>query len=222
MSLAEFEQSQPSFVFDVRDERGADVSSVAVLMDGEPLVQKLDGRAVGVDLGEHVLSFLAGPPYKDQRVTVLARTGERNRVIVVRLQPDTPPQPPSNAHTAKNESPSPQTSQRQPLPIAPIALAGLGVVALGAFAYLGLSAKSDLRALEADPCATTKTCSDSDVSSVRTRYLIADASLVVGAAAFVAAAWLWITREPAKQSSLVPVDVRPTANGLTVQLQRTF
>lgn len=227
-SLTELDQLQPSFVFDVRDERGADMSEVRVSMDGEPLLDKLDGKPVNVDVGPHVFTFAAGPRYKEQRVQVLARTTEKNRILAVKLEPIAA----ASAGPADKRLPSDKPSPSNPKPIAvppgepapvfPIMLAGVGVVALGAFAYLGLTARSDLRALESDPCATSKTCSKSDVDSVRTRFAIADVALGVGVVSFVAAAWLWFSRDRTPTTAHLPLDVLPTTRGLSVQLQRSF
>jgi hypothetical protein len=212
-SLTELDQLQPSFVFDVRDERGADMSEVRVSMDGEPLVEKLDGKPVNVDVGPHVFTFAAGPRYKEQRVQVIARTTEKNRILAVKLEPV----------AAASADPKPiAPTHGEPVPVFPIMLAGVGVVALGAFAYLGLSARSDLRALESDPCATSKTCSKSDVDSVRTRFAIADVALGVGVVSFVAAAWLWFSRDRTQTTARMPLEVLPTSRGVSVQLQRSF
>jgi hypothetical protein len=190
-SLTELEQLQPSFVFAVRDERGADMSEVRVSMDGELLVDRLDGKPINVDVGPHVFTFSAGPRYREQRVNVLARTTEKNRVLSVTLEPVDAPV----ARTPATTSPAAPPSRAEPVPVVPILLGGVGVVALGAFAYLGLSAKSDLNDLENDACASTKTCTKSDVDYVRTRFALADVALGIGVVSLVAATWLFLTRD---------------------------
>jgi hypothetical protein len=53
--LSELDVSLPSIVFSARDAVGNDLVEVRVLIDGSPLVETLDGRAVPVDLGVHAL-----------------------------------------------------------------------------------------------------------------------------------------------------------------------
>ncbi|MDB4937584.1 MAG: hypothetical protein JWP87_4556 [Labilithrix sp.] len=208
-SLTELDQLQPSFVFAVRDERGADMSEVRVLVDGELLVERLDGKPVNVDVGSHVFTFTAGPRYREQRVSVLARTTEKNRVLPVTMDPigASTPAPPASGAAA------PATQPSAAVPVLPIVLGAVGVVALGSFAYLGLSAKSDLRALEDDPCAIRRTCAQSDVDSVRTRFALADVALGVGVVSLAAATWLWLARDGAQSTAraggrAVPLDLR--------------
>src|ERR1700690_180086 len=56
--LDELERAQPTIVFDVKDSAGKDISAVAVTVDGRRLADRLDGRAIAVDSGEHTFSFL--------------------------------------------------------------------------------------------------------------------------------------------------------------------
>ena len=216
-SLTEVDRLEPTLVFAARDEHGDDVADVVVSIDGEVVSEKLDGKPIGVDAGQHVVMFIAGPRYRDERVNVVARTGEKNRIVSVQLTPQQPA--PAPVPTKKLDA---EPSHAEPLPVLPIVLASAGVGAIGAFAYLGLSAKSDLKALESSPCAATKTCAESDVDSVRTRFTFADVSLGVGAVAIGAAAWLFFTRDRATTTATRPLDVRATSHGVTVQLERRF
>lgn len=72
----------PSVVFGAKDKRGRDLLDVTVSMDGDPLVRKLDGKAVSVDPGPHTFRFDAtGAPPVTERV--LVKEGERARAINV-------------------------------------------------------------------------------------------------------------------------------------------
>jgi len=72
----------PSVVFGAKDKRGHDLLDVTVSMDGDPLVKKLDGKAVSVDPGPHTFRFDAtGAPPVTERV--LVKEGERARAINV-------------------------------------------------------------------------------------------------------------------------------------------
>src|SRR4051812_253633 len=53
----EISQSRPTVVFAARDKQGKDFFDVTVVMDGEVLVRKLDGKPVTIDPGKHVFRF---------------------------------------------------------------------------------------------------------------------------------------------------------------------
>lgn len=194
-ALAELDRTQPTLVFDVRDPRGGDVTDVAVTMDGEPLASRLDGRPVAVDVGEHVFRFTPQAPLQPAELRVLARTGDRNRSVAVPLA-EAPP------------AAAPASSPEAPSLVLPLAFGGVAVAAVSVFAIVGLGAKSDLNALERDPCAATRTCSPDDVSSVRTRFAVADVALGVGVVAAAVATYLLVTRGDAAKTAASPVLVR--------------
>ncbi len=76
----------PSVVFGARDKQGRDLFDVIVSMDGEVLLQKLDGKSVSVDPGKHAFRFeVQGlAPVTE---TVLVKEGERARAIDVTFEP---------------------------------------------------------------------------------------------------------------------------------------
>jgi hypothetical protein len=47
----------PTIVFLAKDAAGQDIVAVKVLMDGEPIGDRLDGTAIAVDPGQHKFSF---------------------------------------------------------------------------------------------------------------------------------------------------------------------
>ena len=55
--LAEVEKMLPSVIFEARDKDGAELTSVSVTLDGEPLVSRLDGLSVPVDPGVRTFRF---------------------------------------------------------------------------------------------------------------------------------------------------------------------
>lgn len=72
----------PTVVFGAKDRAGHDLFDVAVTMDGEKIVDKLDGKAVFVDPGRHTFKFEANgaAPVNE---TLLVREGEKSRVVTV-------------------------------------------------------------------------------------------------------------------------------------------
>jgi hypothetical protein len=87
------------------------------------------------------------------------------------------------------------------IPTASYLLGGLGVASLATFAVLATSGYAAERRLRRT-CAAA--CSSGKVDSVRTRYVVADVALGVGASSLIAAAalWIWVPREGTTTSRL--------------------
>lgn len=161
----------PSIVVKVQRD-GVDATDATITIDAKPV--PLDGKPLLLDPGPHtVLVTVAGLPPTKQ--TVVLATGEKNRVVTVTMEPSkaTPSQPPPVGPVAPT---TPAASR----PVWPWFALGLGAVALGGSAILGLGARSDYQRLEGS-CAPR--CDDGEVSSVRRRFLFADLALGVGVVA---------------------------------------
>jgi hypothetical protein len=173
------EKDAPTVALEARDESGLDAPAVKVAMDGAPLTERLTGTAVPVEPGEHVFRFEAADgKVIEQRVLVVE--GDKNRKVLADfatlvpkpIGPDRPVPPP-----------------RPPLPVASLALAGVTVVGLASFTVFAITGKNDEKDL-ASSCGPR--CSDDEVGSVKTKYAVADVSLVVAvAAAAVAVVLAW-------------------------------
>ncbi len=72
----------PSVVFGARDKQGRDLFDVKVSMDGEVILEKLDGKSVAVDPGKHTFRFET-PGAEPITEVVLIKEGERARVFNV-------------------------------------------------------------------------------------------------------------------------------------------
>jgi hypothetical protein len=82
--------------------------------------------------------------------------------------------------------------------VLPIVFASIGVVGVASFAAFGLMGKSQRSSL-ASSCAPY--CTSDDVSPVRTKYAIADVSLLVGLASLGVATWLFVSAPPGDSST---------------------
>jgi hypothetical protein len=218
---AELEESWPSVVVSARDERGNDLADVQVLLDGEPLVAKLDGRPVRVDPGEHKLRIEAdGHPPIEQRLVV--RAGEKNRVIEVRIASTGDASVQTDHATAPGESESALNAKRT----SALVFGGLALVAFGTEAYFGLSGMSDRNGLLSQPCAQTSTCSASAVDSIRTKFTVADIALGVGLASGALSVYLFLTSAPTKSGDTstrsAQVDLAPLPGGGAATLSGRF
>jgi hypothetical protein len=142
------ERSLPTVVFSAKDRAGRDVLQVRVTVDGQPLVEALDGTAVPVDAGPHTFRFeqADGTSATQQ---VLVKEGDKNVGVAVVLAREAP----AAAVEAPRASPPlvlPHPPEAEvPPPDAPRAgrtigllLGGVGVAGLAGGAVTGLLAMS--------------------------------------------------------------------------------
>ena len=157
--LLQLDASQPSIVVSAKDAKGQDAVSVRVTCDGAPLASSLDGRAVRVDPGVHVLRFEAeGGGVIEQKIVV--REGEQNRAVSV----DFAAQGPRAASV--QATPPPASASR--VPVGPLVLAGVGVAAVGVWAVVGATGTSKLSTLRST-CGVDASCDPSRPSTRRGR-----------------------------------------------------
>jgi hypothetical protein len=202
--LGEVQRSLASVTVQAHDAKGEALSDVKVLLDGAELSERAPTAAIDVDPGDHVFRCeRAGYGSDEERVHL--SEGERASVIDCRLTPSAPlsqNEPAKLRVDSKVFEPIPAPlTHRGGLPWLTWPLAGVGVAGMASFAYFGLSAESDQNALRRTGCAPY--CELSKVDPIRTKFLIADISLGVGAAALVATALVILLRhdsEPARPS----------------------
>ena len=181
--LDEVDRAQPTIVFNVKDAAGNDLGAVSVKVDGRPLVDRLDGTAVGVDAGEHAFTFEAAGQAVTR--TFMLKEGERGRAerIVIGGAPNA---------TAIVSTPR---EEGGPPPWKPVGLAaaGVGVVGLGigiAFGVVASDKKSNAGCDSNSVCPT-----DSAASALRDAKSAANVStafFVVGAVLAAAGLSLWL------------------------------
>jgi hypothetical protein len=121
-------------------------------------------------------------PTGDTRsLQVVLREWDKGRRIVAEL-----PAPPPTTSSKPTYSPSP----------AVYVLGGLGVAGLVSFAYFGLSGRAIQNDLE--QCAPH--CLKADVDRMRSRYLVADVSLLVAVASLGVGTYLFLSGRPEPNS----------------------
>lgn len=185
--LSELDESLPSVVIAAQDASGTDLSAVRVRLDEREVATRLDGGPIAVDPGEHTLRVEAeGHAPLTQHLIV--RVNEKNRLIRVVFQDGPKPAAPVGPPRKEADTTAPPRSSGAP--VAGIVLASVGVLALGSFAYFGLTAKSDLDALRSE-CSPY--CDQGALDDVKSRMLVADISLGVGIVALGVAAVLFAT-----------------------------
>jgi hypothetical protein len=216
--LATVDAATPSIVFGATDASGKDLLDVRVSIDGTVATSHLDGKAVPLDPGKHVLRFEAdGLEPQDQEI--LAREGEKNRNVTVHLQPvggaasaaaEAGAPAATSASTAGPTSSPPAASGP---PVLAYAIGGVGVVALGLGTYFAVDQAQRYSHLH-DTCAPAHTCSQSDIDAVNNERVYEGIALGVGGAAVTLAVVLLLTRhtEATARTGLVWTVV-PTQHG---------
>lgn len=188
--LVAVDRETPTLVIEPRTRSGEPVVGARATVDGAPFAAVLDGKALPIDPGEHVVRVDAeSRPSAEQRTIVVA--GERaQRVVVVLEDARSPsPRPPSPGPALLTTPPppprdAPARSGRSN--VVPIALGAVGVVGLGSFTAFGLSGRSVKSDLDASGCRPH--CDPSRVDDMWRRFTIADVSLAIAVVALGAAA----------------------------------
>jgi hypothetical protein len=215
--LSEVEDMMPTIVFEVRDALGREIAAVSVMMDGKPLVDRLNGIAIAVDPGEHEFVFGVEGRNIDRSFVLHERDKARHEVIQLEGGLTPPPPwgttPPAStarigARTGEAEGGSPWT----------FISAGLGVAGLAAGIVGGLAATSKHTTLEGECMGNACPASaQGDIDSFHTLKTVSMIGYVVGAVGLVGAGVLYFT-VPASRKSATPgragLWVSPTSAGI--------
>jgi len=187
--LADVERALPTVVF-VASRRDAgrtvDLADVVVTVDGERVAERIDGRDVALDPGTHVVRFEpADRKFSPREEKIVVHANEKGRRVEMTFGEPAPLPP----------APPPVASG---LPWTVYALGGVALAGLGSFAFFGgrgLSEEHDVL----DRCDPR--CSDAQIDSVRTKYLVADVSLAVSLLAAGGALWIALTNGTKRAST---------------------
>jgi hypothetical protein len=171
----------PTVVIGATDEGGMDLRDVSVTLDGAPLDHALDGRAIPLDPGPHVLRFEAAGREKVS-LDVVLREGEKRRAVTAKLP----------AFGAKKPEPPP-IEEKKPIPTTTWFFGGTGAVALGVFAIFGALGTSEMLSLK-DGCGKTTSCKQDDVDSAHAKLVVGDVALAVAVIAGGLTAWSLLSR----------------------------
>jgi hypothetical protein len=212
--LSAVNDDQPSVVLAVRDENGIETSDVNVSIDGTLVTKRLDGRPIDVDPGDHVLRFERnGQNAVEQRVFLRVR--EKERVVQVTF---------AQAKTPELQPTVPEAGRPSPSRWSPGVVASgiVGVLGLGAFAVAGITGKTAEADLASSGCKPN--CDESKIDGIRAHYVVAYASLGVGAVGLGVATALLLSRPGARESSagVDRVLIAPIAGGLSAGLSGHF
>lgn len=91
--LTEIDALLPTVIFTTEEGAGINILAVRVMVDGQPVAAKLDGEAMSLDPGEHVVRFeMDGAEAVEQKVVILQ--GEKKRKLAVSFKKAPPAKPP--------------------------------------------------------------------------------------------------------------------------------
>lgn len=176
--LDDVEASIPTVVLGAKDAHGVDVFDVRVSVDGVPVTGHDEGTALRMDPGQHAVRF-ERPGGEHVALRILLRAGEKNRPVLATFAPPAPLVPPPIVHDERRHS----------IPTATWIFGGVGLAALGSFAFFaatGLAEKDRLR----ETCSPR--CNDDHLAGLRTRYVAADVSLAVSVVALGLATYFFV------------------------------
>ncbi len=177
-SLVELDSTIPTVVFSARGEHGRDVMDARVLLDGEAVSSALDGHAVALDPGTHVVRFeRAGGGVSEMRL--VAREGEKNRSVNATFMTST---------LVLEKAPQARAESGR-FPVLAVLLGGTGLLALGGSFYVRLNADSDADRLRGS-CAPS--CDQSSRDALSDKLVVANVALGVGIGAIALAAATWL------------------------------
>jgi hypothetical protein len=222
--LSDVDTNIPSVVLGARDARGNDVTGARILVDGKGYQDDVDaGRAITLNPGPHTFRFEHAPDAPVE-LTLVLRTGERNRPIFGTFgaapsaapgaQTTPVPLPAASPPAAPSHTPATHVSAWA-YALGGVAIAG--VASFAAFGATGLDEKNQLRA----QCGNT--CSDAQVDPLKVKYITADVSLGVGIVAAVISTWLFL--HPSREERAEPamtLSLGPSRDGASVGMVGRF
>ena len=153
---------------------GAPLYDARVVVDGAPVAERVDGRAITLDPGKHVVRI--EPPHclaREKEVTLASGPSQIDIDACAEVADATPK--PSTVHVVRHP------------PLATFTFGGIAIAATVSFAVFGGVGAADATNLRST-CGTA--CNQGEVDSANTKLLVADISLGV-AIASVAAGLVW-------------------------------
>jgi len=175
----------PSLVIRAKsDDR--DVFDVRVFVDGKLVTSHLDGTPFELNPGPHSLRFEYSN-FDPMKQEILVLEGEKNLVVAANFIKVGP----VSKEPQLKPPESPPVETYRPTPVLTYVLGGVAVAGVAGFAAFGLSGQQQKKGLES---SCRPLCRDSDLDPVRTRFLMADASLGIAIVSTVVAGLVYFTR----------------------------
>ncbi len=188
--LEEVDRAMPIVVVQARDAAGRDLDG-QLFVDGRLMKPALTGEAVALDPGKHRIVVEAAGGQRLERSIVVA-LGEKHRRVLLELAAPAAPE------RAKPAAPLPPASLPPDRSAMPWVLGGVGVAGLVTFGVLQVLAQGEYQEAK-DGCGSTRTCSDGELSPIRTKFVASGVALGVGVVALGAGVTWRLLESPQKQ-----------------------
>jgi hypothetical protein len=213
--LTEVEASLPTIVLRATGPRGQDITDVKVSLDGQALVDKIDGLPIEVDPGPHVLTSVH-PGSKPTRQELTFYTNQRNRTVSLVLEDAAPPPGGAGELRVSTEAPPKRPGA------APYVLGAVAIGALASWTYFGLTSIAERKQLD-ESCGPhgpdsggVGRCSSSQVTPVKNKQIAADVSLGVAVVSAGISTWLFLKGSKPSTATALPareIFASPTPGG---------
>lgn len=169
-----------------------DEVNARVAIDAKAASLRPDGKPIELNPGVHVVRF-ENPPFDPVEQQILLVPGEKNRIVSATFGE---PEPAPEAVELKTVAPPPRDSApppatHRPIPAMSYVMGGLAVAGAAGFAGFALWGQNQRNSLES---TCRPVCVPSKVDEVHTKFIVADVSLGVAAAAAVTASILYFAR----------------------------
>ena len=208
--------SLPTVVLEAKDGAGNDLSAVKVTMDGDVLVEKLDGSSISLDPGAHTFNFeVAGQPPLTKQLVI--REGQKDRREVLQFGAPAAATPAMTPVAKTGPNPAIETSvdrvsssagstQR----IVALVAAGVGVAGVGVGTIFGLQAMSKHSDAGAKcPGACSDQAGVELWNDARASGNISTIAFAVGGAGLATGAILWFTARTPSRTTALQADIGP-------------
>ena len=198
----------PTLVFSARTDEGVEIAAVKVLVDGQPLLEQIDGKPVSLDPGVRTFRFEA-EGFGAVETTHTARVGDQNRLIEVVFE--TP-----GGKKKQESSQAPLVLEPRKVPIASWVLGGVGVAAIGVGVYMRASGIADYNELNS---SCSPRCDEDEVDAVRTKFRLSWLPIGIGGAAVLGGVAVYLLQP---RESGPAVSVGATADGARARFTTRF
>ena len=207
--LDELEAAQPTIVFAAKDESGRDLSEVTVVVDGRPIVGKLDGTALPIDPGSHEFTFtLAGQ--RPVRQTFVISEGQKGRQETLLIDSSSPHPTPEEPQPGVRKPVGTEGGGMAAQKTLALAAGGVGVAGVVIGGIFGLIASSKWADAQTDCGAACR--ADAPARNERSQALtaatVSTVGFVVGGVGLAAGAVFWFTAPPRASGSTSSARIR--------------
>jgi hypothetical protein len=195
--VEELDAASPSFSIRLEDPAGREVEAGQITVDGTPRAPSDRGRATTIDPGTHVFEWVR--PEGNVRADVVLHEGEQNKIVLLKAPPvpgqgdggDGEVATGDGTGSATGTSGAGGASHRRASNLPWLVSGGVALASAGVGFVLWGVGSHEHSTLQ-DGCATTHSCSSSDVSSSRDKLIVGDVLVGVGIVAAASAVYFFV------------------------------